>query len=98
MVVAQLVNGQFLRVPPSLIKRSKQHFHSLSCGVDVILGTNGFIWLTAKVKEEKSDAPAAMATGDDEESKATETKVCLLLAAGTVLTLCVLVAGAAPAD
>lgn len=43
----QLENGQFLTVPPALIKRAKQHFQTLPCGVDVILGLNGYIWLTA---------------------------------------------------
>ncbi len=42
----QLHNGQFLRVPSSLIKRCKQHFHTLPCGVDIIIGTNGYVWMT----------------------------------------------------
>ncbi len=33
-------------MPPGLIKRVKQHFCSLPCGVDAILGNNGYIWLT----------------------------------------------------
>ena len=42
----QLENGQFVSVPPVLVKRLKQHFVSLPCGVDVILGNNGYIWVT----------------------------------------------------
>lgn len=38
--------GQFLRVPSVLVRRQKQHFHSLRCGVDVILGNNGYLWLS----------------------------------------------------
>jgi exosome complex component RRP4 len=41
----KLEGGQFLRVPSSLIKRCKQHFHTLECGVDAILGNNGYVWL-----------------------------------------------------
>ena len=41
----KLMNGQFINVPCGLIKRCKQHFHSLSMGVDIILGNNGFVWL-----------------------------------------------------
>ena len=44
----KLANGQFVRVRPSLIKRLKQHFFTLkSCGVDVVLGMNGYIFITA---------------------------------------------------
>jgi exosome complex RNA-binding protein Rrp4 len=35
-----------VRVPPTLVKRTKQHFHSLACGVDVIFGVNGYIWIS----------------------------------------------------
>jgi len=42
----KLVNGQFVSVPCGLMKRTKQTFHSLGCGVNVILGTNGYIWIS----------------------------------------------------
>jgi len=42
----KLVNGQFVSVSSGVIRRTKQHFHSLECGVDVILGTNGYIWIS----------------------------------------------------
>jgi exosome complex component RRP4 len=44
----KLENGQFAAVQPSLVKRMKQHMVSLAggIGVDVILGTNGYIWIT----------------------------------------------------
>ena len=41
----KLNEGVFLSVPANLVKRCKQHFHALRCGVDVILGNNGNIWL-----------------------------------------------------
>jgi len=67
----KLLNGQFVRVPASLIKRSKQHFHQLSMGVDVIIGTSGFIWLQSTRELDpgndgsEGDAPMATVTGDD---------------------------------
>jgi len=42
----KLSQGQFVRVPALSIKRCKQHFHSLECGVNVILGNNGHVWVT----------------------------------------------------
>jgi len=54
----KLFNGTFLGVPPALIKRCKSHFHILPCGVEVILGLNGYIWVS-QPKPEK--------TFDDEE-------------------------------
>jgi exosome complex RNA-binding protein Rrp4 len=42
----QLENGMLCVVPPLLMKRLKQHFVTLPCGVDVILGVNGYIWIT----------------------------------------------------
>jgi len=42
----KLENGQFISVQPALIKRCKSHFKTLSCGVDLILGNNGYIFLS----------------------------------------------------
>ncbi|KAJ0399978.1 hypothetical protein P43SY_006231 [Pythium insidiosum] len=43
----KLENGQFVAVRPSLVKRMKQHMVSLpTLGVDVILGTNGYLWIS----------------------------------------------------
>jgi exosome complex component RRP4 len=44
----KLTEGQLLAVPPTLVKRQKQHFHTLRCGgcnARVILATNGLIWI-----------------------------------------------------
>jgi exosome complex RNA-binding protein Rrp4 len=46
VVRSQLEGGQFLAVRPVLMKRQKSSFHTLPCGVDVILGINGYIWLS----------------------------------------------------
>jgi exosome complex component RRP4 len=42
----KLRNGSLVIVPANLIKRSKSHFISLIYGVDLILGMNGFIWVS----------------------------------------------------
>ncbi|KAI1301127.1 exosome non-catalytic core subunit rrp4 [Mortierella claussenii] len=47
----KLRNGSFISVSPALVQRCKSHFHSLSCGVDVILGLNGYIWVSAHVPQ-----------------------------------------------
>ena len=33
-------------VSPTLVKRCKNHFHNLLCGASVILGNNGYIWIS----------------------------------------------------
>ncbi|KYQ92590.1 Exosome complex exonuclease RRP4 [Tieghemostelium lacteum] len=53
----KLQNGCFLKVPSNLMKRSKMHFHSLDeCGVDVILGLNGYIWIADTEQQRKQQA------------------------------------------
>ena len=42
----KLSQGTMLKVSPSLVKRRKTHFHKLPCGASVILGNNGFIWIS----------------------------------------------------
>mmetsp|Transcript_13716 Transcript_13716/g.24608 ORF Transcript_13716/g.24608 Transcript_13716/m.24608 type:complete len:172 (-) Transcript_13716:628-1143(-) len=39
--------GSFVKVAPGLIVRAKKHFVDLPIGISVILGTNGFIWISA---------------------------------------------------
>ena len=46
----KLRNGSFVNVPPVLVQRCKSQFHTLPCGVDVILGLNGYIWVNKKVQ------------------------------------------------
>ena len=47
----KLRNGSFVSVAPALVQRCKSHFHSLACGVDLILGLNGYIWVSAHVTQ-----------------------------------------------
>jgi exosome complex component RRP4 len=50
---AQLRNGQLVCVPPTLIRRLKSHFVSLPCNVDLILGLNGYIWVSKHIKQNR---------------------------------------------
>lgn len=45
----KLAQGILVKVFPSLIKRCKTHFHNLTCGASVILGNNGFIWISPMI-------------------------------------------------
>jgi exosome complex component RRP4 len=38
-----------VQVPSHLIKRSKSHFVTLACNVDVILGLNGYVWVSKHI-------------------------------------------------
>ena len=54
----KLTEGQLVMVPPTLVKRQKQHFHTLRCGgcsVRVILATNGLIWIAPNRQEADAD-------------------------------------------
>ena len=46
----KLTEGTLVVVPPSLIKRCKNHFHQL-CGVSLILGNNGFVWICPTIED-----------------------------------------------
>lgn len=65
-------------VSPSLIKRCKNHFHNLLCEASIILGNNGFIWISPLVKEDhqkdvlRFQVPSAPGTSSIEK----ETQVC----------------------
>jgi exosome complex component RRP4 len=48
----KLENGQLIMVPASLMKRLPQHNITLPWGVDVILGRNGYIWITRSIPED----------------------------------------------
>ena len=58
----KLENGQLIVVPASLMKRLPQHNVSLPWGVDMILGRNGFIWISRSI-------PAEWKAGDVEDSE-----------------------------
>ena len=55
---AQLTEGSLICVPPTLIKRCKNHFHNL-CGASIILGNNGYIWISSVDNHEVVNTPMA---------------------------------------
>jgi hypothetical protein len=67
----QLRNGQLVVVPPILVRRLKSHFIALPCNVDLILGLNGYIWVSKHVQqkhqegEEGFDAEAVYSSQND---------------------------------
>ncbi|KAG8215066.1 hypothetical protein J3R82DRAFT_8487, partial [Butyriboletus roseoflavus] len=76
----KLRNGQLVIVPPALIRRLKSHFISLPCGVDLILGLNGYIWVSKHVQdsdqgEEGFDAEAVYSNRNDDIDVATRTAI-----------------------
>ncbi|KAL1915365.1 uncharacterized protein VTP21DRAFT_6823 [Calcarisporiella thermophila] len=63
----KLRNGSFVCVPPALVQRCKSHFHSLPCGIEVILGLNGYIWVSKQVatKDEELDPELVYSSKND---------------------------------
>nr|KAF7427084.1 hypothetical protein H0235_006778 [Vespula pensylvanica] len=47
----KLSQGIMLKVPPTLIKRKKTHFHNLENGASLILGNNGYVWIGANTQD-----------------------------------------------
>ncbi|RDB15864.1 Exosome complex component rrp4 [Hypsizygus marmoreus] len=73
----KLRNGQLVSIPPILVRRLKSHFIALPCGVDLILGLNGYIWVSKHVKEsdqegeEGFDTEAVYSNQNDEIDEST---------------------------
>ncbi|CAH1277428.1 EXOSC2 [Branchiostoma lanceolatum] len=51
-----LSQGVMVQVSPSLVKRRKTHFHNLPCGASVILGNNGYVWVSPTINDEKTES------------------------------------------
>ncbi|KAG2445678.1 hypothetical protein HXX76_000286 [Chlamydomonas incerta] len=71
----KLVCGQLVEVPPNLIKRQKQHFHTLEAlGVELIIGCNGLVWVAPLRPDRLAAANAAAGGGgaaaDEDEAAA----------------------------
>jgi len=77
----KLRNGQLVTIPPILVRRLKSHFITLPCGVDLILGLNGYIWISKHVKEndqegeEGFDAEAVYSDQNDDIDDATRNAI-----------------------
>ena len=54
----KLENGQFVAVPPALVRRGKSAFAALPCGVEVILAANGYLWVQPAPVPEGAAPPA----------------------------------------
>lgn len=54
----KLNNGSLVVVQAALVQRAKKHFHTLECGVRIILGNNGYIFLDYPLDSKNTD-PAA---------------------------------------
>ena len=68
----KLRNGTIVVVPSTLVVRLKSHFHTLACGVDLILGLNGYIWVqasTAASSSSKADSAASTSAGAMEDER-----------------------------
>ena len=66
-ILLQLKEGTLVQVPPSLVKRCKTHFLNLPCGATVILGNNGYVWISPFDNEEATLADGQtgrLANGD----------------------------------
>ncbi|KAM3727276.1 Exosome complex component RRP4 [Dirofilaria immitis] len=50
----KLSQGTLIKISPYLIKRRKSHFHTLPCGVSVIFGRNGYVWIAPVASEEQN--------------------------------------------
>nr|ASF90265.1 hypothetical protein SPAR03687 [Bartheletia paradoxa] len=80
----KLRNGHLVCVPPTLVRRLKSHFHALPCGVDIILGLNGYIWISKHVEthmqegEEGFDAEGVYSDVNEEIDAPTRTAIALV--------------------
>jgi len=50
----KLGQGCLVTVSPSLIKRRKTHFHQFPFGASIILGNNGFVWISQTLSDEET--------------------------------------------
>ncbi|XP_016928060.1 exosome complex component RRP4 [Drosophila suzukii] len=57
----KLSQGILVKVFPALVKRRKMHFHNLPCGASVILGNNGYIWISPTKGQEQEGGEGGFA-------------------------------------
>nr|AAM49834.1 GM02257p [Drosophila melanogaster] len=57
----KLSQGILVKVFPALVKRRKMHFHNLPCGASVILGNNGYIWISPTKGQEEEGGEGGFA-------------------------------------
>ncbi|KAI6648462.1 Exosome complex component RRP4 [Oopsacas minuta] len=54
----KLLYGTLVKVPPYLIKPCKSHFHNLSSSVSILIGKNGWIWISPRSLDTSADQTA----------------------------------------
>lgn len=67
----KLGQGILIKVLPHLVRRRKTHFHNLYCGASVILGCNGYIWVSRHKTEDEQKSGGYI---DDTELVQPETR------------------------
>lgn len=66
----KLRNGMFIKVSPKLIIRTKNHLHDLPGGVSVIIGVNGYCWVSkTKIISNIKEQSTSSSTTQQMESK-----------------------------
>lgn len=71
----KLTAGHFVSVAPNIVKRCKQHFHTLPFGIDIILGNNGYIWIQGSEKMEGGSPKKQKTEGGGGEGRGEESEV-----------------------
>ncbi|SBT31178.1 exosome complex component RRP4, putative (RRP4) [Plasmodium ovale wallikeri] len=56
-IYGKLSNGILITVPQTLIQNQKKHIFVFPCNVQIILGMNGFIWISSPIKKSKDTNP-----------------------------------------
>ncbi|AOA63563.1 Exosome non-catalytic core component [Komagataella phaffii CBS 7435] len=54
----KLRNGYFVKVPSSLIIRQKNHLHELPGSITIIIGVNGYIWISKTLYQHQKSLPS----------------------------------------
>ncbi|CAD2090013.1 exosome complex component RRP4, putative [Plasmodium vinckei lentum] len=56
-IYGKLSNGILITVPQTLVQNQKKHIFVFPCNVQIILGMNGFIWISSPIKKSKDTNP-----------------------------------------
>lgn len=89
----QLTQGTLVTVPPSLVKRCKNHFHNMLCGASIILGNNGYIWISPIVSDDhqqpqyRFQTPTGVSSIEKEEKVSTSKFIILVFSLDTMLLI-----------
>eukprot|EP01063_Lacrimia_lanifica_P019925 TRINITY_DN27321_c0_g1_i1.p1 TRINITY_DN27321_c0_g1~~TRINITY_DN27321_c0_g1_i1.p1 ORF type:complete len:331 (+),score=123.88 TRINITY_DN27321_c0_g1_i1:80-994(+) len=65
----KLPAGMLVTVPAVLVKRLSTHFHVFDCGIEALIGVNGFIWLSMARRKKRKRAEIEAGDSDDEKDE-----------------------------